>query len=87
MRVEMRNERERIIQLTHLYVDTGFWVPRTWLREWRNSETESELRSLNPNICADIICPHNQLTPLSDNRVLVNQQVRTTLSFCCVPSL
>jgi len=76
-----KNEIERMIRLAYStsgYSRTppeGYWVPASWLKEWKEVALSGELSSLDPIICRSITCEHGDLGWKTNDRRVVCTEV------------
>ena len=57
-----QNEIRRMVNLSRSeYHADGYWVPRSWLNEWKEMAPIGQHEILNPNICESITCEHGAL--------------------------
>ena len=65
-------ERKKMMELSTRQFETGYWIPRQWLMDWRRSvDTTDQSEALDPNICREITCKHGGLSHVTSLRKLI----------------
>ncbi|KAF5315656.1 hypothetical protein D9611_004911 [Ephemerocybe angulata] len=66
--------------------DTGFWISKQWLKDWKLSKPRMHTHSEEdpppdaPNFCGDVVCEHGGLTPSPSHRKKISKEAKVLLT-------